>query len=90
VVVAHAAMRADGTVGLMLINTQPAANTQVSVSISGVAVAASAVRYDYAPTPPTTNGVVLGPTPVDGLGNGFSVAVPAYTAVDLVLSPASN
>jgi hypothetical protein len=89
VIAAHAALRADGSVGLMLINAQPDASTQVTVSISGVALAPSANRYDYAPTPPTANGTVVGPTTVDGVGNDFTVVVPAYTAIDWVLSPAA-
>jgi hypothetical protein len=89
-IVVHAAARADGTLGLMLINDQPAASTDVTVSINGATLASSATRFDYAPTPPTANGAVAGPTSVDGMGNTFTITVPAYTAIDLTLSPAGN
>lgn len=89
VIVAHAAARADGTLGVMLINTQPAASTLVTVSVSGATLGPSGSRFDYAPEGPAANGSVTGPTPVDGIGNELSVMLPPYTAVDLVLPAAA-
>jgi hypothetical protein len=89
VIVAHAAARADGTLGVMLINTQPAASTLVTVSVSGATLGPSGSRFDYAPAGPAANGSVTGPMPVDGIGNEFTVTIPPYTAVDWVLPTAA-
>ncbi len=87
-IVAHAAARADGTVGVLLINTQPAASTLVTVSINGASLDASGSRFDYSPDGPAANGSVTGPMAVDGIGSEFSVMIAPYTAVDLVLPAA--
>jgi hypothetical protein len=89
-IVAHAARRADGTLGVLLLNTQPGASTRVTVHVEGMSLAPAtpATRYDYAPSSGTANGSVAGPTPMDTAGNDFSVDVPAYTAVNVVLEPA--
>jgi hypothetical protein len=83
----HAAARADGTLGLMLINKQPATSTLVKVTINGAPLRPSGSRFDYVPDGPAANGTVTGPTSVDGVGNEFSVSIPPYTAIDWVLSP---
>jgi hypothetical protein len=84
-IVAHAARRADGTLGVMLINTQPATSTDVTVTVSGMALTGAAARYDYAPASGTASGTVTGPTAVGG-ANQFTVTVPAYTASVFALS----
>jgi hypothetical protein len=87
-IVAHAALRRDGTLGVMLINTQPAAATQVTVDISGFAVVAGpATGYVYAPSSGTANGSIAGPNPVDLPGGRVAVMLPPYTATLLALSP---
>jgi len=83
----HAAARADGTVGVMLINKQPAISTLVTVTINGASLGPSGSRFDYAPDGPAANGSVTGPTSVDGISSEFSVTVPPYTAIDWVLPP---
>lgn len=88
VIAAHAAARADGTLGLMLINKQPAASTVVTVTVNGAPLASSGSRFDYAPDGPAGNGAVAGPSPADGVGNQFVVTLPPYTAVDWVLAAA--
>src|SRR6185295_13988072 len=69
----HAAARADGTVGVMLINKQPAISTLVTVTINGASLGPSGSRFDYAPDGPAANGTVTGPTSVDGISSEFSV-----------------
>jgi len=89
VVVAHAAQRADGTLAVLLMNTQPDTSMRITVHVDGMSLAsgATATRYDYAPSSGAANGSVVGPAPMDAASNDFSVDVPAYTAVDVVLAP---
>ncbi len=85
VLVAHAALRADGTLGVMVINTQPTTSTDVTVTVQGATLGGAAARYDYTPTNGTASGSITGPTTVGG-ANQFTVALPAYTASVFVLS----
>ena len=85
VIAAHGATRADGTLGIMLINKQPTTSTQVTVTINGGLLGPSASRFDYEPEGGAANGSVTGPTPIDGIGNELTVTIPAYTAIDWVL-----
>jgi hypothetical protein len=84
VIRAHAAERADGSVAVMLVNTQPAATTTVSVAISGVTLELEATRYDYLPAG-NANGTISGPTPVGAAGNQFTVELGPYSVTDLIL-----
>jgi hypothetical protein len=86
-IVAHASRRADGTIGVMLINTQPVTTTEVTVTIGGTAITGAAARYDYAPVDGGASGIVAGPTAADGIGNPFTVTLTPYTATDFMLSP---
>jgi hypothetical protein len=88
VIAAHAAVRADGTLGVMLINKQPTASTQVTVTINGAPLGPAGSRFDYAPEGAAANGSVAGPAPADGLGNELPVTIPPYTAIHWVLRPA--
>ncbi len=77
---AHAARRARGGLGLMLINKDPARPCVVRVSVTGARLARTGVRYEFGPSGAVTS------RPVSGLGRAFAVTVPAYTVVDLVVS----
>ena len=85
----HAALRRDGKVGIMLINEDHNFSKNVHVTINGTNLAASGVRYQFG----LANFVGNDPAPshpvasnsVSGLGNSFSVKVPAYTMVDLLI-----
>jgi hypothetical protein len=90
----HATTRQDGKTGVMLVNTDPIRTTPINISINGATLAASGTCYqfgltnfiganDYPSYPVSTN-------TVSGLGNSFTVSVPPYTMVDLLLSPANT
>jgi hypothetical protein len=90
----HATARQDGKTGVMLINTDPLIPILATVNISGPNLASSGTRYQFGLTnfigariypnyPISTN-------TVSGLGNSFTVSVPPYTMVDLLLSPANT
>lgn len=86
---AHAALRQDGGLGLLLINEDPNNSQNVNVIVTNSFPADSGMQYEFGignfvsgnETPvsgPSTN-------PVSGLGNSFSVSVPAYTMVVLTV-----
>jgi hypothetical protein len=88
----HATTRRDGNTGIMFINTDPNISISAAVSISGPTLANSGTWYQFGLTnfvganvypsyPVSTN-------TVSGLGNSFTVSIPPYTMVDLLLSPA--
>jgi len=90
----HATARQDGKTGVMLINTDPNIPILANVNISGPTLASSGTCYQFGLTnfiganiypsyPISTN-------TVSGLGNSFTVSVPPYTMVDLLLSPANT
>jgi hypothetical protein len=90
----HATARQDGKTGIMFINTDPNIPISAAVNISGPTLASSGVRYQFGLTnfiganiypsyPISTN-------TVSGLGNSFTISVPPYTMVALLLSPANT
>jgi len=81
----HAFARADGKVALMFINKDSRNNAIVKVTLSGVNLAASGTRFDYGKNNPATQYMVPG-VAATGLGNNFTVTVPAFTITDLVIS----
>jgi hypothetical protein len=90
----HATMRQDGKTGVMFINTDPNISILAAVNISGPTLANSGIWYQFGftnfvganiyPTYPVSSNTV------SGLGNSFTVSIPPYTMVDLLLSPAVN
>lgn len=88
----HATSRQDGRVGVMLLNTSPTATNTVNVSIFGPPLATDGTEYIFGATnfvgtdnspsyPVATNAF-------SGLGNSFTIAVPPYTMIDLLIPPA--
>ena len=78
----------------MLINLNSSNTIPTTVNISGPALASSGTRYqfgltnfiganDYPSYPVSTN-------TVSGLGNSFTVSVPPYTIIDLLIPQATN
>ncbi|MGD1089747.1 MAG: hypothetical protein ABR955_13655 [Verrucomicrobiota bacterium] len=85
----HATTRQDGRTGVMLVNLDPILTIPATVNISGKTLATSGIWYqfgltnyigtnDYPSFPVSTN-------TVSGLGNQFTVSVPPYTIVDLLI-----
>lgn len=86
----HAVRRKNGGVALVLINKHPNQPYLVNVTIPDVSLAATGTRYDFGRANFTLNSPwpTSGPTQskLDGLGNSFSVTVPA-TSESVVLIP---
>jgi hypothetical protein len=75
--------------GVMLVNLSPSDSISATVTISGPTLSGSGTRYqfgltnfsgtnDYPSWPVSTN-------TVSGLGNSFTVSVPAYTIIDVLI-----
>jgi hypothetical protein len=90
----HATTRQDGRTGILLVSTDPIRTTPVNITISGATLAAWGTCYqfgltnfiganDYPSYPVSTN-------PVTGLGSAFTINVPPYTMIDLLLSPGAT
>jgi autotransporter-associated beta strand protein len=78
---AHAALQADGTMAVMVINTNTSGSSTVNVSITGDALKTSGVRY-------TTDGDSASTqSSVSGVGNSFSVSVPYRSIYVYLLDP---
>jgi len=87
IVAVHAAKRADGSLGMMLINKDPKEAALVHVSVKGMQLGKTGLRFDYGPTnPPTGTAVARGP--ISEVGNTFVVTVPAYTITDIKIPKA--
>jgi hypothetical protein len=87
----HAATRQDGKTGVMLINTDPLTAIAATVNISGTNLASSGIWYQFGLTnfigANTMPGYPVSTNTASGLGNSFTILVPAYTIVDLVIPP---
>jgi hypothetical protein len=81
---AHASQRADGSIGLLLINRDPKNAATVRVKIEGAPLSASGTRFDWGKGAAPT-GTVVRSSKQDQLGNNFTLTVPAYTATTLVI-----
>ncbi len=83
----HAAKRADGSIGIMLINKDAKNATTVKISLNGVALGAKGARFDYGKTNPPEGNSLVG-RPMDGLGTSFSVPMSPYTATVILIPKA--
>jgi hypothetical protein len=89
----HATARQDGKTGVMLINTDPNNPIPVAINISGPTLASSGTRYQFGLTNFIGNNIYpsypISTNTVSGLGNSFTVSVPPYTIVDLLIPSAT-
>jgi hypothetical protein len=87
--VAHAIKRSDGGVAVVLINKHPNQPFLVDVSIPGVPLAVSGIRYDFGRANFSFNSpwATSGPSQnkLDGVGNGFSATVPALSECVVII-----
>jgi alpha-L-arabinofuranosidase len=83
----HASKRADGSVGIMVINKDPKNATTVKVALRGMAPAAKGARFDYGKTNPPEGNSIVGKQ-MDGLGTSFSIPMPPYTATVILIPKA--
>ena len=87
----HASSRADGEVGIMFINQDSSSSQTANVTVSGVNLATTGTWYQFGvtnfthlPSDPTPS-YPISTNPVSGLGNSFSVSIPAYTMMVLTI-----
>lgn len=83
-ILVHATLKANGSKGVMLINTDPNNTNLVQVTVSGATVGATATQYSYGLNT-TQSTAVLPPASVSIPGSTFTVSVPPYTATELIL-----
>ena len=84
----HASRRADGSIGLMLINKDGKNATTAKVQINGApALAAKGMRFDYGKSNRPGGNSVEGKA-MEGLSNAFSVPMPPYTATVIIIPKA--
>ena len=83
----HGAKRADGNVGLMLINKDPKSPATVKVQVSGVKLANAGIRFDYGQSSPE-NAYPITRNPATDVGNSFTITVPAYGITTVVIPAA--
>ena len=87
VLTVHASKRADGSIGIMLINKDGKNPTTVKISLKGATPAAKGARFDYGATNLPQGDSIMG-KPMDGLGTSFSVPMPPYTATVILIPKA--
>ncbi|MGD0734422.1 MAG: hypothetical protein ABR976_04715 [Terracidiphilus sp.] len=85
----HAVKRKDGGVAILLINKHPNQPFEVSLTIPDVALSSTATRYDFGRANFTGNTTWPASAPtqsrLDGVGNSFSVTVPATSESVLII-----
>ena len=90
---AHAVSRTDGKVGIVLVNDDPSNNTTVSVSVSGTTLSTSGTQYNFGnanfSTGSWTANSGISDGSISGVGNSFTVTVPAYSATAIVIPVSS-
>ena len=86
-VAACAAKRADGSVGIMLINKDGKNGTTVKISLKGVALSAKGARFDYGKSTTPVGNSIVGQR-MEGLGTSFSIPMLPYTATVILIPKA--
>lgn len=90
----HAVRRSDGQMGVVLINDDPSNSTTVSVNVSGETLASTGTKYtfgnaNFSPGSDTPNSGISSSSTSE-VGNSFSITVPAYSTVALVIPQTST
>jgi hypothetical protein len=85
----HATRRRDGLYGLMLVNKDPKTAAQVKVTLNNAQAAAGGPRFDYGPEQ-SKAGAPPVKTMASGLDKSFTVDVPPYSIVDLLIPKAAQ
>jgi hypothetical protein len=83
----HASKRADGSVGVMLINKDGKNATTVKLSINGGTLGAKGMRFDYGKSNPPDGLTVQGKV-MEGLSNSLTIPIPPFTATVIVIPKA--
>lgn len=85
--VVHAAKRRDGGLGILLINRNLIQSTAASITVSSYNYATKGTRYDYGKLT-IEGGKNIVESPIEGLGGTFTVEVPRYGIVAIVIPKA--
>lgn len=80
----HAVKRRDGGLGLMFVNKDLVQNVTVTVTVDGYAYASKGTRYEWGKQT-LEAGKNIVESPIDGLGGTFSVVVPRYSILAIVV-----
>ena len=86
---AHAVTRTDGKVAVVFINEDPSNNTSVSVSVSNATLTSSGTQYNFGnanfSSGSSSANSGISSSSISGVGNTFTVTVPAYSATAIVI-----
>ena len=80
----HASKRADGSIGVMLINKDGKNGTTVKLQINGATLAPKGARFDYGKSNPP-DGVSVQGKAMEGLSNSMAIPMPPFTATVIVM-----
>jgi hypothetical protein len=81
---AHATLRRDGYIGIMLVNKDPAGAASVKLTFKNGGVGTTGKRFDYG-SEQYKAGAPLTATPFTATGNEITVTIPPYTVTDILL-----
>jgi len=91
---AHAVQRTDGQTGVILVNEDPGNNTAVTVNISGATLAGTGSQYNFGnanfSSGSDTANSGISESSISGVGNKFTVTIPAYSATAIVIPLSST
>lgn len=91
---AHAVSRADGKLGIVLINDDPSNNTTVSIDVSNATLSSSGTQYNFGnanfSSGSSTANTGISESSISGVGNSFKVTVPAYSATGILIPTTSS
>jgi hypothetical protein len=90
----HAAVRQDGKMGILLMNTDSNISIPAAVTVNGPTLADSGTWYQFGLTNFIGTNVYPGypvsTNTVSGLGNSFTISIPAYTMIALLIPLAAT
>jgi hypothetical protein len=81
---AHATLRRDGFIGLMLVNKDPKAAATVKVTFKNGKISSTGKRFDYGSTQ-FSAGTPVAAAPFTATGNEIEITLPPYTITDIIL-----
>jgi hypothetical protein len=90
----HAVKRTDGQTGIVLLNDDPSNNTSVTVNVSGATLAGTGTQYNFGnanfSSGATTANSGISKSSISGVGSSFTVTVPAYSAMGILIPTSSS
>ncbi len=83
-IVSYASLKQNGQKGVVLINANASSTLNVQVTINGATLGSTATEYSYGVNA-AQSGTSMTSTSFPITGSSFSVSVPAFTAVELII-----